>query len=523
MKNISLIDLSIVAVYLVLMIGVGLWFSRKNKTSENFTRALGRIPGWAIGISLYATFLSSNTFIGVPGKAFGSNWSSLVFSLAMPFSAWVAARFFVPYYRRIGGISAYSNLESRFGSWARIYAVVCFILMQFARMGSIFFGTALTLQAFTGYSMAPIMLVTGICIIIYTVLGGIEAVIWTEVIQAILKTVGGLAIILIIFSELPAPVQTIFEVGMRDNKFSLGSLSFDLTTSSFLVVFLYGFFMNIKAFGFDQNYVQRYHTAVSEKEAVSSVWLCVKLYVPISLMFFFLGTCLYTYYDSHPEALLPVKINAATEILPAGASASEIAARAAILKPSDYGDKVMPYFIVNMLPVGLVGLIISALLSAAMSTISSGMNASATVFLEDIYKRHINPGITEKQGLKLLYVGTAVFGLIGMGFGIAMIGAKSILDLWWELSGIFAGGMLGLFLLGFISDKVSNSTAVISTIAGILVILWMALSKLIPDDYQFLKNTLHANMIIVVGTLVIFSTGMGITWLKALKKEESAE
>jgi SSS family solute:Na+ symporter len=518
MENISKIDLFIVALYLVLMIGVGLWFSRKNKSSENFTRALGRIPGWAIGISLYATFLSSNTFIGVPGKAFGSNWSSLVFSIAMPLSAWVAAKYFVPHYRKIGGISAYSNLEARFGSWARIYAVSCFILMQFARMGSIFFGTALTLQAFTGYPMATIMLVTGVCIIIYTVLGGIEAVIWTEVIQAILKTVGGLAIIFIIFMKLDAPLENIISTGIRDSKFSLGSFSLDFTSASFWVVFLYGFFMNLKAFGFDQNYVQRYHTAISEKEAVSSVWLCVKLYVPISLMFFFLGTCLYGYYDANPQELLPVKMAAASEILPAGASQLEIATLANTLKPADYGDKVMPYFIVHMLPVGLVGLIISALLSAAMSTISSGMNASATVFLEDIFKRHIRPDINEKQGLKLLYVATTVFGLVGMGFGIAMIGAKSILDLWWELSGIFAGGMLGLFLLGFISDKVSNSSAVVATLTGICVILWMALSKFIPSEYAFLKNTLHANMIIVVGTLVIYFVGTGLTWIKASKQ-----
>src|SRR5690606_4964133 len=145
------------------------------------SKASGKIPGWAIGLSIYATFLSSNTFLGVPGKAFGTNWGAFVFSISMPLAAWVAAKYFVPFYRSTGEVSAYTNLEKRFGPWARTYAVVCFLLTQLARMGSIFFGISLTLQALTGFNMQIIMLVTGIVIILYTVMGGIEAVIWTEV------------------------------------------------------------------------------------------------------------------------------------------------------------------------------------------------------------------------------------------------------------------------------------------------------------------------------------------------------
>jgi SSS family solute:Na+ symporter len=496
------------------MILVGFWFSRKNKTSDQFTKAMGSIPGWAIGVSLYATFLSSNTFLGVPGKSFGSNWNSLVFSLAMPFSAWIASKYFVPFYRKMGGISAYSHLEHRFGTWARSYAVVCFLLIQLARMGSIFFGIALSLQALTGFSMVTIMTVTGTCIVIYTVLGGIEAVIWTEVVQAVLKTAGGIAIIWIIAYEMPGGVEKIIEIGISDNKFSLGSLVPDFTTSSFWMVFLYGFFMNLKAFGFDQNYVQRYHTASSEKEAVKSVWLCVKLYIPVSLLFFIIGTSLYAFYQINPGMIEPVKLQAAAERLAPGASQDAIKTLASTLQPSDYGDKVMPHFMVTMLPAGLVGLIISAILSAAMSTISSGMNASATVFSEDIFKRHFKPNLNEKQKLRLLYITTTLFGFMGMVAGIAMIGVKSILDLWWELSGIFAGGMFGLFLLGIISKKTGNREAIAATITGIAVILWMTFSYLIPDQYSFLKNTLHANMIIVVGTLVIFLTGISLGMIK---------
>lgn len=520
MNKLPIIDLSIILLYLLIMILVGVWFSRKNTTSDQFTKAMGSIPGWAVGISLYATFLSSNTFIGVPGKAFGSNWNALVFSLSMPLAAWVASKYFVPFYRMSSEVSAYAHLEKRFGPWARSYAVICFLLAQLARMGSIFFGIAISLQALTGYSMIIIMVVMGVCIIVYTVLGGIEAVIWTEVVQAILLTFGALLVLVLVIKNVPGGFEKITTIGVADNKFSLGSFSLDFTTSTFWVILLYGFFINLNNFGIDQNYVQRYHAATSEKEASKSIWLCVKLYVPISFLFFLIGTCLYGFYMENPELTEVIKMQAAADRLPLGANTAEITSLAATLHPEDYGDKVMPHFMVNMIPVGLVGLLISAILSAAMSTISSGMNASATVFSEDIYKRYINPSMTEKGKLRLLYIATTIFGVMGMVAGIAMIGVKSILDVWWELSGIFAGGMLGLFLLGIISKKARNSDAAIATILGILVIIWMTFSYLIPDEFAVFRNPLHANMVIVVGSLVIFLVGSLSTKLRAEKRSE---
>ena len=388
MNKLPIPDLLIIMAYLVVMVLIGIYFSRKNKSSNQFTKALGKIPGWAIRLSLYATFLSSNTFLGVPGKAFGTNWNAFVFSLSMPFAAWIASKYFVPFYRNAGGISAYTHLEDRFGAWARTYAVVCFILTQIARMGTVFFGIALTLQALTGFSMQTIMLVTGVCIIIYTVLGGIEAVIWTEVIQAIIKTIGALLIVLLIIKDMPGGVSRIIEIGQNSNKFSLGSFSLNFTESTFWVVLFYGFFINLNNFGMDQNYVQRYHAATSVEKAAKSVWLCVWLYIPASLLFFFIGACLFAYYQIHPEFIEIIKQQVAGERLGSGSNLTQIAQMASNLRPSDYADKVMPHFMVTRIPTGLLGLIISAILSAAMSTISSGMNASATVFSADIYKRY---------------------------------------------------------------------------------------------------------------------------------------
>ncbi|HRQ51069.1 MAG TPA: sodium:solute symporter, partial [Agriterribacter sp.] len=232
----------------------------------------------------------------------------------------------------------------------------------------------------TGVDMKTIMIVTGVCIIIYTVLGGMEAVIWTEVVQGIIKTAGALIVLGIILYEMKGGVGEIYRIGVADEKFGLGSFSLtDFSSSTFWVVFLYGFFINLNNFGMDQNYVQRYHTARSQKEAARSVWLCVYWYVPVSLLFFIIGTALYAYFSQHPELLDVVKQQVAAE--------KNVDINT--LTPADYGDKILPYFMVLKVPKGLVGLIIAAILSAAMSTISSGMNSSATVFLKDIYQRYI--------------------------------------------------------------------------------------------------------------------------------------
>jgi SSS family solute:Na+ symporter len=515
MENLPLFDIVVIVVYLAAMIFTGFYFSRKNKNPDQFTKASGSIPGWAIGLSIYATFLSSNTFLGVPGKAFGSNWNSFVFSLSMPFAAWIASRFFVPFYRSSGEISAYTHLEHRFGAWARTYTVICFLLTQVARMGSIFFGIGLSLQALLGFSMVPMMMVIGVCIILYTVLGGMEAVIWTEVVQGIVKTLGAFLILYLLIREIPGGIPEIIDIGKRSNKFSLGTISPDFTESSFWVVLFYGFFINLNNFGMDQNYVQRYHTAASPKQAARSVWFCVWLYIPASLLFFIIGTSLFAYYQLQPELLTTVKSQVVAERM-SDASPALQAQLAASLTPADYGDKVLPYFMVTKVPAGLAGLIVSAILSAAMSTISSGMNASATVFTIDIYKRYMNRAMDEKKQLMILRVMTVIFGLIGLTAGVAMIGSKSVLDTWWELSGIFAGGMLGLFLLGIVSKRTTGHEAFTATAIGILVILWMTFSYLLPEKYEFLRNPLNKNMVIVIGTLTIFLAGLLISaWRKS--------
>ena len=502
--SIAILDLAIIAIYLIAMIGIGLYFSRKNKSSEQFTTASGQIPGWALGLSFYATFLSAITFLGDPGKSFGSNWNPFVFSLSMPFAAYFSAKFFVPFYRNSGEISAYTHLEKRFGAWARTYAMLCFIMTQLARMGTIFYGIALTINALTGIDMRLIIIVSGFVIIIYTVLGGMEAVIWTEVIQAIIKTMGALMILGIIVFQIG--FKEIVTIGIENQKFSLGSFNPDFTVSSFWVVLLYGFFINLTNFGIDQNYIQRYHTAKNTADASKSIWACVVYYLPVSMLFFFIGTALFVFYNQNPDMILQLKQQVATE---KGVNINS-------LIPTDYSDRVLPFFMKTQIPKGFLGLLLAALLSAAMSTMSSGMNSSATVFLKDIYLRYFNKNLSPAKQVKVLYIATTVMGILGICFGISMIGVKSLLDVWWKLSGIFAGGMLGIFLLGFLSKKISNLSGKLAVILGILLIAWLSFKDYFPKNFQ---SPFDSKMTVVLGTISIIIIGFGIENLRKISNK----
>jgi SSS family solute:Na+ symporter len=474
------------------MIGVGIYFSRKNKSSLEFSTASGKIPGWALGLSFYATFLSAITFLGDPGKSFSSNWNPFMFSLSIPFAAIVATKYFVPFYRNSGEISAYTHLERQFGAWARTYAMVCFILTQLARMGTIFYGIALTLNALLGISMPFVIVCLGLSIILYTVLGGMQAVIWTEVIQAIIKTLGALLMIGLIFSKIN--FGDILSIGSIHKKFSLGTTQFDFSTNSLWVIFLYGFFINLTNFGIDQNYIQRYHTAHNEREASQSIWLCALYYVPVSALFFFLGTSLFVFYTKHPELIEGLRIQVAqTKNIPLNE-----------LKVSDYGDQVLPFFMKTQIPKGILGIILAALLSAAMSTISSGMNSSATVFLKDIYLRYINPTISPSREMWVIHLATIGVGLLGIIFGICMIGVKSLLDVWWKLSGIFASGMLGIFLLGLLAKKMDYWKPIVSVIIGVVLVAWITFKDILPG---YLWISIDTKMTVVVGTMGIIISG----------------
>lgn len=473
----SYIDIVVLLVYVAGITLFGAMFYRKSSSTEGFMAANRNLPGWAVGLSIFGTYLSSISFLALPGKAFANNWNAFVFSLSLPLAAWVATKYFAPLYRATRDISAYAYLERRFGYWARAYAMTFYLLTQLARMGTILFLIALALKGLTGWDIRVVIIVAGTLITFYTMVGGIEAVIWTDVVQAIILSVGALVSAAVLISGIPGGLGELIRVAGESDKFSLGSFGLDLTTPTFWVVLVYGIVINLQNFGIDQSYIQRYQTARSLADARQSVWVGALTYVPVSALFLFIGTALFVFYGSQPG------------LLPDGLT----------------GDRVFPYFIVNQLPAGLTGLLIASLSAAAMSSVDTSINSSATILLTDVYKRLLKPDADEQSQMRFLRIATLVLGILGTGTALLMIEIKSALDTWWSLAGIFSGGMVGLFLLGAISRKAHAPQAVVAMVAGLLTIVWATFS---PKWGGPFSNGMHSFMTAVIGTLVIFLLGI---------------
>lgn len=475
-------------VFIILVLGnviVGASFYFRNRSSDQFITGGGKIPAWVAGMSIFATYLSSISFLALPGKAYMTNWNAFVFSLSIPVASVAAVRYFVPLYRKIGSPSAYYFLEMRFGSWARVYASVCYILTQLMRTGAILLLLALPLNALFGWNVRTIIIVTGLAVTFYAMLGGIRAVVWTDTIQGIILITGAIVCAIYITISMPEGPGQIFNIAVANRKFSLGSLGTSLTESTFWVVLIYGLFINLQNYSIDQNYVQRYLTTGSEREAKNSALFGSLLYIPVSMLFFYIGTALFAFYTAQPEKL------------------------AEELRPITAGDRVFPFFIVNELPAGITGLLIASIFSAGMSTISTSLNSTATIFLSDYYKKFINRDANEKASMRVLYSASFATGIAGIGIALALTGVESVLDAWWALASIFSGGMLGLFLLGFLPGKARQTEAVAGVITGVILIAWMSLSPLLPDKGNLVsfRSPFHSNLTIVFGTIVIFLTG----------------
>ncbi len=482
-------------VFLIYMTGITLFgssFYRKNKTSSAFTLGNRNIPGWVITMSIFATYVSSISFLALPGSAYQTNWNAFVFSLSIPLASLIAIIFFVPLYRKINSPSAYTYLENRFGPWARIYVSVCYLLTQFMRTGTILYLLALALNAVFGWNIVIIIISTGILVIMYSLLGGIQAVVWTDAIQGIILITGALVCAVYLILNMPEGSGQLFSIAAEYKKFSLGSFSLGLSESTFWVVMVYGIFINLQNYGIDQNYVQRYLAARNDNEARRSAFMGSMLYIPVSFIFLFIGTALFSFYTS---------------------SAAELPAE--LMDPAK-SDRIFPYFIVTELPAGVSGLLIASIFAAGMSTISTSFNGSATVFLTDYYRRYFKKGLTDRESMKLLYMSTFIAGILGIIIGIALINVKSALDAWWKLASIFSGGMLGIFLLGIVSRGKSAAGTVIAVIAGLMVIIWLSAGPLIFGR-DIPGGNLHGYLTIVIGTATIFLTGFIILSLTNVK------
>ncbi len=487
--NLHAIDYVIIIVSLLIPVYISLRFARRQTDTANYFKAGGALPGWAVGMSILATIISSITFLAYPGSGFSSNWILLVQGLMVPLTLIFFIHFVVPLYRKVIGLSAYEYFEKRFGYGARLYTSLAFLLAQFSRMGTVFFLIALAFSLMTGIGTVQMICIMGIIIIFITLVGGMEAVIWMDVIQGFVLIASGIVTLTLIILSTQGGLPAILEVAGKNNRLGFGPYTFDWTSLTFFVMAINGVFYAIQKYGADQSMVQRYLTAKSDKEAIKASLVGVFLSVPVWALFMFIGTALFAYYQLG-GALLPDGI-----------------------KP----DEVFPHFIMTELPVGIVGLVLAGLLAAAISSLDSDLNCLAAIIMEDYYLRfrpHTRP--TKQLMLSRVIVVIAGIASILIALYFERVGGKGVLGIVFGLYAIFSGGIVGLFLLGVLTGRANRQGTYIGIVASILFTAYAVLTsmpmtfggqeRLLVDlgTYNF---THHKYMLGVYSHIVLFGVG----------------
>ncbi len=457
--------------YLVVIVGIGAYFSRRENTTDDYFLAGRRVPWWAASLSIFSTHLSAVTFMGIPAAAFKTDWVTILINLGIILVAPVTVFCFIPFYRRLNVTTIYEYLEMRFSPGIRIYGSLSFVLLQLAKMGVFLLLPALALATVTGFNVYVCIMVMGLLCTIYTVLGGIEAVIWTDVLQSCVLVGGGLLCIGTIFAAEQFDFGNMIAVASDADKFHVFNMTGPIDSSVFWVVIVGGFFIQLVPFTSDQVIAQRFLTTRDEKSAARSVWAHAAIVVPASLLFFGLGTALFVYYASRPEMLPPADVS---------------------------NDVIVPWFIATQLPAGLAGLVIAGLFAATMSTVDSGMHSIATSLVNDVYRK-LRPVADDRQRLgmaRILTVAAGLFGTISAVL-ISKMDAGSLWKLILLLVGLFGSSLCGVFLLGVFTKRASTRGVAIGVGASIMSLIMLRTFEI--PIHGFLTAAVGVISCVVVG------------------------
>jgi SSS family solute:Na+ symporter len=441
-------DYLIIAIFLLVTVYFGLRFAKKQNTTNEYFAAGGKMPSWAIGLSILSTLISSVTFLAYPGDGYSSNWILLVQGLMVPIVLLLMIWFVVPLYRGVIGLSTYEYFEKRFGVFARYYSSLGFVFTHFSKMGTVIFLLSLAIASITGLNTLIVIGIIGVAIIVLALLGGIEAIMWLDVIQGFMLFGCGIACLLFILFSVKGGPAEVWNIAEATHHTGFGPYSFNFTRLTFIVMAVNGIFYGIQKYGTDQTIVQRYLTARSDRSAIRASLMGVFLLVPVWALFMFIGTALFVYYKQNP--------------LPAGIHA----------------DAIFPHFIVSKMPVGIVGLIIASLVSAGVCSLGADLNCLAAVGVQDYYKRFY-PGSSDAAVLK---VGKWIVFFSGIGSLLVAVlylsaGQEGILGIVFTLYAVFSGGIAGIFLLGLFSPRANKQGVNIGIIACIMFTAYAVLSS----------------------------------------------
>lgn len=500
MLNIHWIDIVIVVISVVFTLGAGFYFASRQKSSDQYFSGSKTIPAWAIGFSIFATLISSVTFLAYPAAAYKSNWILLVQGLMVPIVLVGLIWIIVPLFRKVIRLSTYEYFERRFGVFARMYSAIAFILTHFSKMGTVLYLVSLAMATLTGLDVTSYIIILSIVIILLTLLGGMEAVIWMDVIQGFLLIGGGLLCVGILLFNYEGGAGTMLSDAISMKKIDFGPYDFNFTKLTFWVLVVNGIFYALQKYGTDQTIVQRYLAARSDKDAKKAAYIGVFASVPVWALFMLIGSLLFVFYNSGGA------------VLPEGMKA----------------DQVFTYFIGSELPIGAVGLVLAALIAAAISSLDSDMNCLAAIGVEDFYQR-FKPNCTDKERL---FVGR----FLVLFSGIAMTGVALLYNAWsgegvlgvvFELYAIFSAGIVGIFLLGLFSRRANKQGLYVGLAVCIVFTAYAVLTTTKIEDsiildlgtYNFPQ---HKYMLGVYSHLIVLIVGYFASFLfKSEKVDDS--
>ena len=420
------LDYLTIVLYAIVVIGLGLWFSRDQQTSSDYLLA-GRSMGWiVVGISQLASLLSAISYLGNPGEAYANNASYLLMSICAYCSIPIVIILFLNFFYRLNVTSIYEYLELRFNYAVRLLASLIFIVSRLAWMATIVIAVSVAIEKLTGLEPRYCVVGTTAIAISYTLVGGMKAIIWTDVIQFFLFTVGLVgSLLVIVWKDGAGPI--IDQVVAAD-KLDMLDFSFDPTVRITVWVCIMAGLVNGIANLTDQVSMQRYLSTNSLREAQKAVWLKPVLSIPLVVLTFGLGFALFGHYQLNPELAIGIE------------------------KP----DQAFPHFILHEMTGGLAGLIVASIFAAAMSSIDSGVHTVSTVCVQDYYRRLINPRALDAECLMIARVLIVVWGIIIAGIALSFVDRGTITETMVSVVTPFFGCAVAIFCLGTGTRRVTS-------------------------------------------------------------------
>ena len=449
--RISSIDALIVAMYLALITGIGFWVGRSNRTVSDYLLGDRSLPWWAVLGSIVATETSTATFLSVPGTAFveGGNLQFLQLVVGFCLGRVIVATHLIPLYFKGELFTAYEVLHQRFGGVTQKTASLIFLATRNLGDGLRLLLTGIVVEKVTGVGLPQSIIIVGVCTIAYTFVGGMKAVIWSDCIQFLIYVGGGLLALIFIVRMLPGGWSELMSYAAAHNKLAFFDPGIDISgpashvinftkANTLLAGLIGGTLLSLGTHGTDQMMVQRYLCTRNQRDAAKAVVLSGLVVFAQFTLFLVLGIALAAFYAGQGGAVRFSR-----------------------------SDEVFATFIVQQMPVGLVGLMLAAVFSAAMSTLSSSLNSSAGAVVNDFLK---NVGSSRTQ-LKLSRLLTLVFGVLQIGLAIAAIQLeRSVIDNALAIAGFSSGILVGVFALGVLTRHVGQVSAMLGMLEGTLVL-----------------------------------------------------